>query len=165
MAETVTDTDHIPDDLRRALQEVKDPEIPAISVLELGIINRVESEKGRVRVEITPTFVGCPALDLIGEAVKKRLCRVDGVKEVEVSFVMDPPWTSDRMTPEGRRKLKEFGIAPPVEEGAGFGVHVPECPYCGAEEGEVHNLFGPTACRSIFYCKRCHQPFEGMKPV
>ncbi|MDR6226760.1 1,2-phenylacetyl-CoA epoxidase subunit PaaD [Desmospora profundinema] len=145
-----------------ALENVKDPEIPSVSIVELGMVNAVEEEGGgRVRVSLTPTFVGCPALDLIADSVRGQLTDLEGVEGVEVAYVMDPPWTSDRITPQGRRKLQEFGIAPPPSclEVA------PDCPFCGAGGGEVHNLFGPTACRAIFYCKRCHQPFEGMKPV
>lgn len=147
----------------KALQEVKDPEIPTVSIVELGMVNRIISEKGYVQVEITPTFVGCPALDLIAEDVEKTLLQLEEVDQVKVSFVMDPPWTSDRITEEGRKKLTSFGIAPP--EKWGMSHQVPKCPFCGGREGEVENLFGPTACRSIFYCKRCHQPFEGMKPI
>jgi ring-1,2-phenylacetyl-CoA epoxidase subunit PaaD len=149
----------------QALQEVKDPEIPTVSIVELGIVNQVEEEAhGRIHVSLTPTFVGCPALDFIAEAVRDRLAVLEGVESVEVAYVMNPPWTSDRITPEGRRKLQEFGIAPP-QPGGSLLESAPDCPFCGAGEGEIHNLFGPTACRAIFYCKRCQQPFEGMKPV
>ncbi|MFC4075886.1 1,2-phenylacetyl-CoA epoxidase subunit PaaD [Salinithrix halophila] len=151
--------------LREVLQEVKDPEIPTVSILELGIVTRAQQKKGTVHVELTPTFVGCPALDMIRGGVEKRLGQLDGVERVVVDFVMDPPWTSDRITPEGRRKLEGFGIAPPKERVTGPFDIIPDCPYCGAGEGAIHNLFGPTACRSIFYCRQCNQPFEGMKPV
>jgi ring-1,2-phenylacetyl-CoA epoxidase subunit PaaD len=144
-----------------ALDEVKDPEIPSISIVELGMVNQVRLEDGYVRVEMTPTFVGCPAIGMIQQEVKEQLAALDGIREVEVVVTMDPPWTTDRITPEGRKKLREFGIAPPVNGDA----VVPDCPYCGAGDGEVHNWFGPTACRAIFYCQRCRQPFEGMKPV
>ncbi|WP_142506676.1 1,2-phenylacetyl-CoA epoxidase subunit PaaD [Melghirimyces algeriensis] len=142
-----------------ALQTVMDPEIPDVSIVELGMVNRVTMNEGHVRVELTPTFVGCPALDMIAQNVKDRLIQEERVNRVEVAFVMSPPWTSDRITPEGREKLKNFGIAPPSED------RVSDCPYCGAKEGEVVNLFGPTACRSVFYCRNCRQPFEGMKTV
>jgi len=145
------------------LDEVKDPEIPSISIVELGMVNRVRLNSGCVRVELTPTFVGCPAIGMIRQAVQERLAALDGIREVEVVVSMEQPWTTDRITPEGRDKLREFGIAPPVDSVSGS--LVPDCPYCGADNGEVHNLFGPTACRAIFYCKRCRQPFEGMKPV
>ncbi len=146
------------------LQEVKDPEIPELSIVELGMVNRVSVGESGVRVELTPTFVGCPALDLIAEQVEKVLTRERG-DPVEVDFVMNPPWTSERITPEGRKKLKDFGIAPPPVTRNESGDIVADCPFCGAGEGEILNLFGPTACRSIFYCRNCRQPFEGMKPV
>ncbi len=151
--------------LWQALQEVKDPEIPTISLVDLGMIHRLLVEGDRVTVEILPTFVGCPALDIIRRDVRNRLLQVEGVADVEVQFVYDPPWTSDRITEEGRKRLASFGIAPPRPAGENPMDIVPPCPYCGAEGGEIHNLFGPTACRSIFYCRRCRQPFEGMKPV
>jgi ring-1,2-phenylacetyl-CoA epoxidase subunit PaaD len=147
--------------LWQALEDVKDPEIPTVSVVEMGMVHTVRIEGDEVEVDMLPTFVGCPALDIIRDNVRERLLREEGVKEVVVRFTVDPPWTSDRITPEGREKLKAFGIAPPTS-----GIEVPPpCPYCGAEEGEVENLFGPTACRAIYYCKRCRQPFEGMKKI
>lgn len=148
-----------------ALHDVKDPEIPTISIVELGMVNQISWEGNQVQVEMTPTFVGCPALDIIRRDTQKRLLQLEGVAEVHVSFVIDPPWTSERITAEGRKKLTQFGIAPPREYGSNPLEIVPPCPYCGAEGGEVQNLFGPTACRSIFYCRQCRQPFEGMKPI
>lgn len=145
----------------QALQEVKDPEIPTISVVEMGMVHRVELTPREVLVEMIPTFVGCPALDLIRANVSERLLAIEGVNQVDVQFVFDPPWTSDRITPEGHEKLKQFGIAPPTVKPH----QLPPCPYCGEEDGEVENLFGPTACRAIYYCKRCRQPFEGMKRI
>ncbi|MFC7440365.1 1,2-phenylacetyl-CoA epoxidase subunit PaaD [Laceyella putida] len=148
-------------DCWKRLQEVKDPEIPTVSVVEMGMVHEVEVMPGRIRIAMMPTFVGCPALEQIREQVIRELSRQSGVNDVEVTFIFDPPWTSDRITSEGARKLKEFGIAPPGREVDEF----PPCPYCGEEQGEVENLFGPTACRAIYYCKRCRQPFEGMKKV
>lgn len=151
--------------LWQALQEVKDPEIPTLSLVDLGMIYDLKVEENQVTVEILPTYVGCPALDLIRRDVRERLLRVDGVDEVAVKFVYHPPWTSDRITEAGRKQLASFGIAPPRSPGKNPMDIVPPCPYCGAEGGEIHNLFGPTSCRSIFYCKSCRQPFEGFKPV
>nr|WP_245838897.1 1,2-phenylacetyl-CoA epoxidase subunit PaaD [Marininema halotolerans] len=152
-------------ELMKALQEVKDPEIPTISIVELGIVTVAERREKLAYVELTPTFVGCPALDMIRSEVENRLSKVDGVEKVSVQYVMSPPWTSDRITSEGRKKLIEFGIAPPISQSEEQWIQAPPCPYCGGEEGDVHNLFGPTACRAIFYCRRCKEPFEGMKPV
>ena len=146
-----------------ALEDVKDPEIPTVSVRDLGMVRSVSVRDGRVRVELLPTFVGCPALDLIRQAAERRIAAVDGVAEAEVAFVFDEPWTSARITAAGIEKLRQFGIAPPVAEDADR--MVPPCPYCGAESGDIENLFGPTPCRAIFYCRCCKQPFEGMKPL
>lgn len=143
------------------LQEVKDPELPTVSVVEMGMVHQVILREKRVEVEMMPTFVGCPALGLIREQVSRRLLEEQGVEEVVVHFIFDPPWTSNRITEAGQKKLQEFGIAPPPAES----MFVPPCPYCGSSGGDIENLFGPTACRAIYYCKRCHQPFEGMKKI
>lgn len=141
------------------LDDVKDPEIPTISIVEMGMVHQLFFESKALVVEVIPTFMGCPALDLIEKNIKERLVREDGVEQVEVRFVYDPPWTSDRITEKGRNQLREFGIAPPVE-----GV-LPSCPYCDDHQGEVLSLFGPTACRAVYYCRSCRQPFEAMKPI
>jgi ring-1,2-phenylacetyl-CoA epoxidase subunit PaaD len=155
----------------RALDEVKDPEIPTVSVVDLGMVRRVEVSGGRVRVELLPTFVGCPALDLIRRAVADRLEALAPVVEVEATFA--EPWTSDRITPEGRRKLRESGFAPPAavqpRDGPLFATitmrPAATCPYCGSTDTTMENAFGPTLCRAIFYCDGCRQPFEQFKAV
>ncbi|MFZ5826616.1 MAG: 1,2-phenylacetyl-CoA epoxidase subunit PaaD [Bacillota bacterium] len=151
-----------------ALEDVKDPEIPPVSVVDMGMVTIVSVDEGEVRIEMTPTFVGCPALDIIRRDVTRRVEQVDGVKAVEVAFVFDPPWTSERITDQGRQRLKTWGIAPPMREKAGNLIsldEVPPCPYCGSRDTHMENLFGPTACRSIYYCDGCRQPFEGIKTV
>lgn len=153
-----------------ALADVKDPEIPPVSVVDMGMVSRVAILQGScVRVEMTPTFVGCPALEIIRRDVTRRLEQVEGIGQIEVAFVFDPPWTSERITDQGRQRLKSFGIAPPIRETAGSNLinldEVPPCPYCGSRDTHMENLFGPTACRSIYYCDGCRQPFEGMKTV
>ena len=151
------------------LDEVKDPEIPPVSVVDMGMVSRVALANGQVTIEMTPTFVGCPALDIIRRNVSEAVASVPGVTGVEVRFVFDPPWTSERITERGRERLKSFGIAPPVRENPGGGLinleEVPSCPYCGSADTHMENLFGPTACRSIYYCDACRQPFEAMKTV
>jgi ring-1,2-phenylacetyl-CoA epoxidase subunit PaaD len=154
-----------------ALAEVPDPEIPAVSVVELGMVRQVEVGDGRVRVELLPTFLGCPALDLIRQTVAERLERLAPVVEVEATFA--EPWTSDRITPEGRRKLLESGFAPPHARTSGeqplfatIAVRpAAACPYCGSPNTTMENAFGPTLCRAIFYCNACRQPFEQFKTV
>jgi len=158
-----------------ALAEVPDPEIPALSVVDLGLVHSVEQAEGGgwLRVELLPTFVGCPALELIRATVAERLSGMAATVEVAMTFA--EPWTSDRITPEGRRKLRESGFAPPapapVEEPgkplfATIAVRpTASCPYCGSRETALENPFGPTLCRAIFWCNRCHQPFEQFKRV
>ncbi len=151
-----------------ALSEVKDPEIPPVSVVDMGMVSIVMIEGDRVQVDMTPTFVGCPALDIIRRDVTLRLKQVDGIGGVQVRFVFDPPWTSDRITVDGRERLKSFGIAPPVREQSRGLLSldvVPNCPYCDSTNTHMENMFGPTACRGIYYCDSCRQPFEGMKTV
>jgi ring-1,2-phenylacetyl-CoA epoxidase subunit PaaD len=152
-----------------ALEQVKDPEIPPVSVVDMGMVAAVTLAGARVTIAMTPTFVGCPALDLIRANVCGQVGALAGVGEVEVRFVFDPPWTSDRITPAGREHLRSFGIAPPVAGPAASGLlvleEVPPCPYCGSLDTHLEGLFGPTACRSIYYCDHCRQPFEGMKAV
>jgi ring-1,2-phenylacetyl-CoA epoxidase subunit PaaD len=148
-----------------ALKKVKDPELPGLDIVALGMLETVSVTSGRARITLLPTFSGCPALDLIKNDVVETVRRVDGVTEVAVVFSFDPPWTTARISPEGREQLKAYGIAPPPA------AHRPgdpwdiECPYCGSSVVTVENWFGPTACRSLLYCRSCRNPFEAMKPV
>lgn len=144
------------------LAEVPDPEIPMISVVDLGIIRAVERDDARVRVEVMPTFVACPALDIIRETIRERLVGLAPIVEVVTTFA--EPWTTERITPEGRRKLRASGFAPPVPGEEMLPVAV-ECPYCGSYHTGLENPFGPTLCRAIYYCHDCHQPFEQFKAV
>ena len=154
-----------------ALAEVPDPEIPVVSVVDLGLVHRVELDRGRLRVELLPTFVGCPALELIRRSVADRLAGMAAEVEVEMTFAV--PWTSDRITAEGRRKLRDSGFAPPgtapSSDGPLFTTITTRpratCPYCGSDDTALENLFGPTLCRTLFWCDRCRQPFEQFKAV
>jgi ring-1,2-phenylacetyl-CoA epoxidase subunit PaaD len=159
-------------DVWEALAEVPDPEIPAVSVVDLGLVHAVELEDERLRVELLPTFVGCPALELIRSSVAERLAGMAPVVEVEMTFAV--PWTSDRITPEGRRKLRDSGFAPPApavtDRGrplfATIGMRpTAACPWCRSQDTTLENLFGPTLCRTLFWCNRCRQPFEQFKAV
>jgi ring-1,2-phenylacetyl-CoA epoxidase subunit PaaD len=152
-----------------ALAEVPDPEIPVLSVVDLGVVREVDVEGDRVRVVFTPTMLGCPAL----EAMRDRMAEAirDLGAEPDVKVVNDDPWTTDRITPAGREKLREAGFAPPAPRE----VHEPQllelqtgvfrCPYCGSADTRLDNIFGPTPCRSIRYCTSCRQPFEQFKTV
>ncbi|MFL5880780.1 MAG: 1,2-phenylacetyl-CoA epoxidase subunit PaaD [Actinomycetota bacterium] len=155
-----------------ALAEVPDPEIPVVSVVDLGLVHAVELDGERLRVELLPTFVGCPALELIRRSVAERLAAMAPQVEVEMTFAV--PWTSDRITPDGRRKLRQSGFAAPGPAGAADARPLfatiamrptATCPWCGSADTTLENLFGPTLCRTMFWCNRCHQPFEQYKAV
>ena len=155
-----------------ALAEVPDPEIPVISVVDLGLVHTVELDGELLRVELLPTFVGCPALELIRRSVADRLAGMAPRVEVEMTFAV--PWTSDRITPDGRRKLRQSGFAPPGPAGGGDARPLfatiamrptAACPWCGSADTALENLFGPTLCRAVFWCNRCRQPFEQFKAV
>ena len=158
--------------VRDALAEVMDPELPMLSVVDLGIVHRIDvaADGGPIRVEILPTFVGCPALELIKRSIAERLSAFGRPVEVEVTFEI--PWTSERISPAGRTALLAAGIAPPGADSAGLvsgGLidlepRVP-CPHCGSRRTTLENIFGPTQCRTIWYCADCRQPFEAIKPV
>jgi ring-1,2-phenylacetyl-CoA epoxidase subunit PaaD len=155
------------DQIWQALDEVKDPEIPVVSVVEMGIVRNVVVAGEKVTVAMTPTFSGCPALQVMKEAIESRI-RQMGANEVEVRVVLSPRWTSDWITDEARAKLKAFGLAPPPRHGGQvdlFFLETAPCPYCGSHDTTVKNTFGPTLCRAIDYCNACRQPFERFKPV
>ncbi|MBM7643846.1 ring-1,2-phenylacetyl-CoA epoxidase subunit PaaD [Scopulibacillus daqui] len=156
---------HLIEEIRRVLESVKDPELPAISIAELGVLGEIDINEGHATIHLLPTFSGCPALNIIEQEVKDALSKIDSVQTVNVQFVFNPPWTTDRISPEGREKLKAYGISPPPahhREGDPWEI---DCPYCGSTYVTMENIFGPTACRSILYCKNCKNPFEAMKPV
>jgi ring-1,2-phenylacetyl-CoA epoxidase subunit PaaD len=159
------------DAVRRALAEVMDPELPMLSVVDLGIVHRVEVDAGdgTIQVEILPTFVGCPALELIKTAIADRLAAFG--RPVEVTPTFEVPWTSERISPAGHLALLAAGIAPPTGAVANSPAalidlepRVP-CPHCGSRRTTLENVFGPTQCRIIRYCTDCRQPFEAIKPV
>jgi ring-1,2-phenylacetyl-CoA epoxidase subunit PaaD len=157
-----------PATIRAALAEVPDPEIPVVSVVDLGMVEDVDVGPTGIRVTLLPTFVGCPALDVIRSAVERRLGVFD--VPVDVRFGYHVPWTSDRITPEGRDKLRASGFAPPMPSQPGtpllvqLGTTVP-CPTCGSRRTVLENAFGPTRCRAIYYCTSCRQPFETFKTI
>jgi ring-1,2-phenylacetyl-CoA epoxidase subunit PaaD len=155
------------DDVREWLREVKDPEIPVLSLVDLGVITRIDVNPGGVRIEMTPTFVGCPALDYMKREIREVLLR-KGVDCVEVDVNFKQPWTSDRISESGRRALQEYGLAPPPLTQLFTDLEVLEhavCPRCGHNHTELRNMFGPTLCRSIYYCNDCKEAFEQFKQV
>jgi ring-1,2-phenylacetyl-CoA epoxidase subunit PaaD len=157
------------DDVWAALAEIPDPEIPVISLVDLGVIKDVEVENGRVRIEFTPTFMGCPALEHMQRAMEVKVGELGAHPEVRV--VLDDSWSTDNITPAGREKLRLAGFAPPAPRPAAKLDLVQlqratfRCPYCGSTDTRLENLFGPTPCRSIRYCDDCRQPFEQFKTL
>ena len=152
-----------------ALAEIPDPEIPVISLVDLGVVKSVAVDGERVRIEFTPTFMGCPALDTMRGQMEEAVRGLGGEPRVDV--LLDDSWSTDRITPAGREKLREAGFAPPTPRSEGtptlvqLGRAIHRCPYCGSTETRLENLFGPTPCRSVRYCDACRQPFEQFKTI
>lgn len=152
--------------IRAALADVADPEIPAVSVVDLGMVGEIKVAADGITVELLPTYVGCPALDVIRARVEARLRQFD--RPVEVRFDFRVPWTSDRITPAGREALRASGFAPPgpAEPDAPVLIQLGRpvaCPSCGSDRTVLENAFGPTRCRAIYHCTACRQPFESFK--
>lgn len=145
------------DAVRERLRTVHDPEIPTVSIVDLGLIHDVRVAGGRVAVELLPTFVACPALEVIRNAVADALVGLGA--QVDVTFTYAVPWGTERLTDEGRSGLLRAGIAPPAEPAA------VRCPYCTSGNVAMDSAFGPALCRSLFYCRGCRQPFEAFKPI
>lgn len=152
-----------------ALAGIPDPEIPVVSLVELGVVRDVAVEDGRVRVELTPTFLGCPALETMRAQMASAIERLGAEPEIEV--IADDSWSTDKITPAGREKLRRAGFAPPAPREATAPKLVQlrskafRCPYCGSTETRLENIFGPTPCRSLRYCESCRQPFEQFKTI
>ena len=156
------------------LATIADPEIPAISLVDLGVIGSVQVDEKSVRVELLPTFIGCPAIGVMQERIVERLGALGIAGSVDVVVTFDPPWTSDRISPAGRERLRLSGFGAPqsLPAGPALGVldelavlPVAECPYCGSRNTTLANAFGPTLCRAIYHCAACRQPFEQFKQV
>ena len=167
--ETTTRAQSLKAKIEAALQEVKDPEIPTLSVMELGIIIAIKSDDdNNVKIVMTPTFSGCPALRIIQEQIRARAAKVEGVKSAEVEVNYDVQWNTNMITDEGRKKMEEFGISPPACYTNELDVSIVEdasCPHCGSKNTTMQTPFGPTLCRSIHYCYDCKETFEQFKPV
>jgi ring-1,2-phenylacetyl-CoA epoxidase subunit PaaD len=152
-----------------ALEQIPDPEIPVVSLVDLGVIRSVDVANGHVRIEFTPTFLGCPALEFMKRAMEEKVTELGAEPEVEV--ISDDSWSTDRITPAGREKLRAAGFAPPAPREASapklvqLQANVFRCPYCGSTETRLENIFGPTPCRSLRYCESCRQPFEQFKTI
>lgn len=160
------------DEVRAALDRVPDPEMPPVSVAELGMVVDVHVDGPRVGVDLVATFSGCPATRVIAEDVRRAVAAVEGVEDVDVRWVRSVVWDPQRITPAGREKLRAFGIAPPGHGGQagaqtlvrlGRRTGVP-CPRCGSADTVEDSPFGPTPCRSTSFCRACREPFEAIKP-
>ncbi|MFP3853897.1 MAG: 1,2-phenylacetyl-CoA epoxidase subunit PaaD [Anaerolineales bacterium] len=163
MSKTITATEEI----WQALDDVMDPEIPVVSVVDLAVVRDVEMIEGSPVITITPTFVGCPALDVMKRDIASQVQSL-GYEQVELRVRYDPPWSTDQLSSEAKEKLRGFGLAPPPQHGGRIELVLDQtaaCPYCGSENTERKNSFGSTLCRSIHYCHACEQPFEAFKPL
>ena len=151
---------------REAVSAVVDPEIPVLTIADLGVLRDVTERDGAVEVTITPTYSGCPAMSVIALEVELALARA-GIEGARVRTVLAPAWTTDWLTAEGRRKLAGFGIAPPEATGsrrALFGAPAAlSCPRCGSTDTEQISAFGSTACKALWRCRACREPFDAFK--
>jgi ring-1,2-phenylacetyl-CoA epoxidase subunit PaaD len=158
------------DRARAAAAAVPDPEIPVVTLADLGILRDVREEDGRMVVELTPTYTGCPATQVIADDVRRALAGA-GVEDATVRTVLSPPWSTDWITAEGRRKLREYGIAPPAGDapaGAAVLRFVPRmtiaCPRCDSRDVERLSEYGSTPCKALYRCVACREPFDYFKP-
>jgi ring-1,2-phenylacetyl-CoA epoxidase subunit PaaD len=158
------------DELFDILETVKDPEVPVLSVVELGIVRDAQATEKGIVVTVTPTYSGCPAVHVIEEEIRRAL-EERALGPVEIKTVYSPAWTTDWIGPEARAKLEAYGIAPPgvVEHDVlvtlGRRTASISCPYCKSRQTERKSEFGSTACKSIWYCRDCRQPFEEFKAI
>jgi ring-1,2-phenylacetyl-CoA epoxidase subunit PaaD len=139
------------------LATVHDPEIPTVSIVDLGLVHDIQVTDDRIAVELLPTFVACPALEVIRSTVAEALEPLG--RSVDVAFTFAVPWTTNRLSPAGHVGLRKAGIAPPAEPAD------VRCPFCDSANIAMDSLFGPALCRSLFYCRACRQPFEAFKPI
>ncbi len=158
------------DDIIQLLRQVKDPEVPVLDVVEMGMVREVRINGDTVEVDITPTYTGCPAMQVIEEQIQQTLQEA-GIQEVAIRTVLHPPWTTEWMPESARRKLREYGIAPPQKIGQAESNPFVEqdrtvpCPYCGADDTRRTSEFGSTPCKALYYCNACRQPFEHFKCI
>jgi ring-1,2-phenylacetyl-CoA epoxidase subunit PaaD len=150
------------------LEEIKDPEVPVLSIIDLGIVRDVKMNDGELEVIITPTYTGCPAMDTIAAMIKIEMATL-GFKKVKVSQILTPAWTTEWMSEEGKRKLKEYGIAPPNPKQLSSEQKLfsePEgvkCPLCNSNHTHRISEFGSTACKALYQCDNCKEPFDYFK--
>lgn len=176
--EVLIASDRVPSDVRpdllteediwQLLDEVKDPEIPAVSIVELGIVRDLSWDGKTLDIDVTPTYSGCPATELIEELIVEAM-RMAGIRDVRLHRKLTPAWTTDWISEEGREKLRAFGIAPPKGSSSKMSLlgktEVISCPICGSENTERLSEFGSTACKALYRCKECLEPFDYFKCI
>ena len=151
----------------QTLETIADPEIPVVSLVEMGVIREVQVEGKFATITMTPTFSGCPALKVMEQDIRSKVTDL-GYTQVEVITSFDPPWSSDWIAESARKKIKQIGLAPPKFHSGNFTAILIDpvaCPYCDSDNTTLKNSFGPTPCRMIYYCNNCQQPFEQFKPI
>ena len=150
------------------LEEIKDPEVPALSIIDLGIVRDIKMSGEEIEVIITPTYTGCPAMDMITATIKIELATL-GFKKIKVTQVLSPAWTTDWMSEEGKRKLKQYGIAPPnpkqqvCDQKLFAAAETVQCPHCNSYHTHRISEFGSTACKALYQCDDCKEPFDYFK--
>ncbi|HYK57436.1 MAG TPA: 1,2-phenylacetyl-CoA epoxidase subunit PaaD [Flavisolibacter sp.] len=151
----------------KILEEVKDPEVPVLSVIDLGIVRSVKTDEDKIDITITPTYSGCPAMDVISMDIRLKLIE-KGYRKVSIQQQLSPAWTTDWMSEEGKQKLKAFGIAPPNPKQQFcttemFRQEAVQCPRCNSYHTELISQFGSTACKAMYRCLDCKEPFDYFK--
>jgi ring-1,2-phenylacetyl-CoA epoxidase subunit PaaD len=160
----VTDTKILKQKIGEILATVADPEVPVLTVLDLGIVRDIKINGDEIEVVITPTYTGCPAMDMIAMNIRLALIE-NGFKNIKITTVLSPAWTTDWMSAEGKQKLKAYGIAPPQYRSGGSGapdIEI-ECPQCHSHNTRMLSEFGSTACKSLYQCNDCKEPFDYFK--
>ncbi len=157
---------HIDQRLFSILEKVSDPEIPVLSIMDMGVVRSAIIENDVVKAQITPTYSGCPAMDVIGDDIKKALSEAGYDSEIEL--ILAPAWTTDWITPKGRKALEKYGIAAPLDEGADKdvllnGKRIVKCTNCSSQNTRMVSQFGSTACKAQFQCDDCQEPFDYFK--
>jgi len=156
---------HTNEEILELLSEIADPEIPVVTIQEMGMLRGVEASENGVTVILTPTYTGCPAMGIIEADIKATLEK-NGIKPVSVRLVYDPAWTTDWMSDEAKEKMRRYGIAPPAHSSCGDVAAAEKavaCPRCGSQHTETISRFGATACKALYKCLDCKEPFEYFK--
>ena len=152
----------------RYLSEISDPEIPVINIVEMGVVRDVLFHASNIEIKLTPTYSGCPAMDMIHQLIKEKL-HSKGYNDVVVTLVYKPAWTTDWMSDETKQKLTNYGIAPPVGKVVSkktlLNNEYVSCPQCGSKNTEMKSMFGSTACKALYVCKKCLEPFDYFKCI